>query len=186
VFLLGIGSFYLGGYLLLVCLLLYQLHLRGLKQDVKHTDDQILAEIPEFFSYISSELASSKDLIYIIEVYLVVAGSALAGELTRLLADLRTGNTDQALLSLDLRLDIPQLSGFLSAVRAAADGEIKADALDVFAVDMEIYEHEAAAKKSSEIPGKISRASFVVAGAAILFFLALMCFTVLIGIRQIY
>ena len=178
------GNIFFGLYLGLLIILFYRIHTNKLERKLELIDQMILADLPEFMSYVTNCLKSDKDILGIIETYLNAANPAYKNELSKLLMDLKTGNIDEALINFDMRLNIPHLSNFISVVRATLDGEPQTAALEVITIDMEFYEYEAAKKRAEEQPGKMSKATFAVAGAMMLFFLVILGYSLILGLNK--
>jgi Flp pilus assembly protein TadB len=183
--LLVTGNLVVALYMVLLIVLFYRLYTNKLEKKLSVVDKEILEDLSEFMNYVANCLKTDKDITGIIEDYLSAAGHALKHELKRLLADLKTGNIDEALLTFEMRLGIPHLSNFITVIRAALDGEAQSSALDFISLDMEFYEYELAKKKSAAIPGKISKASFIVVGAVLCFLVIVLFYALIIGLTSI-
>lgn len=178
------GNLFLSLYMFIIMAIFYRLHKNRLHNRISLINRQIIADLPEFFSYVSNSLKTDKDITAIIGVYLQAANPEFEYELKKLHADLKTGNIDEALLDFDMRLNIHHLSSFISAVRGTLDGEIQNAALDALTIDIEFYENEAAKKMAGRIPGKVAIASFIVAGVTLIYFVILMVYALLLGLNR--
>jgi Flp pilus assembly protein TadB len=82
---------------------------------------KIEKELPRFVSYMANTLKSSRNVLEIMDVYRTNYSSPLTAELTMTVADIRTGNAEQALRHLQARINSPFMSdlvrGLLSAMR---------------------------------------------------------------------
>jgi len=178
------GNVFFGLYLSLLGILFYRIHTNKLEKKLEEIDLMIIEDLPEFMSYVTNCLKSDKDILGIIETYLDAANPAFENELDKLRMDLKTGNTDEALINFDMRLNIPHVSNFISVVRATLDGEPQSAALEVITIDMEFYEYESAKKRADELPGKISKATFAVAGSMMLFFMVILGYSLILGLSK--
>lgn len=184
IFFLVNKNLFLALWMLIIAAIFYRLHRNRLHNRINHINRLIIAELPEFFSYVSNSLKTSKDITAIIGAYLQVANPAFKSEIMKLHADLKTGNIDEALLDFDMRLNIPHLSSFISAVRATLDGEIQDNALDALTIDIEFYENEEAKKRAEKVPGKVAKASFAVAVMTLIYFVTLMVYALILGLNH--
>ncbi len=130
-------------------------------------------ELPEFAAYIMHSYPGEQDLMTLATKYLPAAGESLRDELLLLIADLKTGNQDQAILSFDLRCNLPPLSNFLNALRSVVAGESSLGTMERVALDLELYERDIAMKKAGEVPGKIERAGFMVVATVAVYLIVL-------------
>ena len=78
-------------------------------------------ELPRFVAYMANELKSNRNVLGLIDAYKANYDSPLTEELSITVADMRTGNQEQALQHLESRVNSPLLSelvrGLLSALR---------------------------------------------------------------------
>lgn len=185
VFLFVNRNFLQGTILVLMAYVVNNRHRKRLDQKVIQIERMNTAELPELMSYITNSLRLDKDITKIIESYTAYANPYLNSELKHLVADLKTGNIDEALLSFDLHMNIPHLSNFLSAIRATLAGEYQENVLESITLDMEDFENERAKKRAAEIPGKIGRAIMIVISAMIGFDLFVLFYSVYIGVNNI-
>lgn len=185
VFLLANRNFLQGTILILIAYVVNNRHRKRLDQKVIQIERMNTAELPELMSYITNSLRLDKDITKIIESYTAYANPYLNSELKHLVADLKTGNIDEALLSFDLRMNIPHLSNFLGAIRATLAGEYQENVLESITLDMEDFENERAKKRAAEIPGKIGRAIMIVISAMIGFDLFVLFYSVYLGVNNI-
>lgn len=179
------GNPFLGFYMIVIVYIIYRQHMKKLTKSARQVDRHIIDDLPEFMSYVTNSLKTDKNITPIIENYLNAANSALKKELLKLLADLKTGNIDEALLNFDMRLNIPHLSNFISATRAALEGEMQNSALDAITMDMEFYEYETAKKYAAEKPGKMGKATMAVVVSMIFFIMVILFCSLYMGLNKI-
>ena len=67
-------------------------------------------EIPRFALSIGQSLENDRDVLKILTSYRRIAGKEFGAELDQTIADMKTGNYEQALLHLEARVDSPLLS----------------------------------------------------------------------------
>lgn len=178
------GSPFLGLYAILLAYLFHRQHMKRLTKKAQKVDRLILDDLPEFMSYVTNSLKTDKNVGPIIENYLSAANPALKRELLKLLADLKTGNIDEALLNFDIRLNVPHLSNFISAIRATLEGEMQSSALDAITIDMEFYEYETAKRYAAEKPGKMGVATIAVVVSMIIFILVILFCALYTGLNK--
>ncbi len=79
-------------------------------EKVAERRDKIDSELPRFVATIEQELASSRDVLTILENYKNHAGPEFAAELDVLTADMRSSSYEAALVRIEGRIASPMLS----------------------------------------------------------------------------
>lgn len=90
---------------------------------LKAKRERIELELPRFASTISNSLTASRDVVKILEQYRRVCGAELAGELEVTLADMKTGNPQNALRSFENRIGSTKLSELIRGLLSVLRGE---------------------------------------------------------------
>lgn len=97
---------------------------KSVTRKIKAKRERIEYELPRFVGHIDKTLMHSRDLIYVIESYLPVAGEELKEELTITLAEMRSsGNNQEALTALDNRIGSNSLSDVARALKAVENSK---------------------------------------------------------------
>lgn len=97
---------------------------KSVTRKIKVKREKIEYELPRFVGHIDKTLMHSRDLIYVIESYLPVAGEELKEELTITLAEMRSsGNNQEALTALDNRIGSNSLSDVARALKAVENSK---------------------------------------------------------------
>jgi len=98
---------------------------KAVSRKIKIKRDKIEYELPRLVGHIEKTLTHSRDLVYVLESYIRVAGSELKDELLITVADMRsTGDYDKALKALDSRIGsswLCEVVGGLKTVQNSAD-----------------------------------------------------------------
>ena len=95
---------------------------QAVSEKLKKINGRILDELPRFVRTYNNSLKSSKDILKFMERYQKIAGEDFKYDLDILITDLKTGNTEEALQRFDERVNIPQLSTFISGVIGTSKG----------------------------------------------------------------
>lgn len=85
--------------------------------------ERIELELPRFASTISNSLTVSRDVVKILSNYRRVCGPELRGELDVTLADMKTGNQQDALRGLENRIGSTKLSDLVRGLMSVLRGE---------------------------------------------------------------
>jgi flagellar protein FlaJ len=135
-------------------------------EKLKIKRDEIESDLPRFVATIEQELKNSRDVLAIIENFKKNAGSAFAGELDIVAADMRSSSYEAALTRLEARLNSPMLSDVVRGLIGVLRGDDSAVYFQMLAHDFKQLELQNLKKEAQRIPPKIRIFSF----------LMLMCF----------
>jgi Flp pilus assembly protein TadB len=117
----------------------------------------ISQEMPRFVRTICRNLQNDRDLYNVISSYRKVAGPELSGELDILLAEMKSGNVQTALIHFEDRLGSPEAFRLCSALRDMSLGVDQTATLAYMADDMARAAKENIRKELSLRPGKMRR-----------------------------
>lgn len=151
-------SFYVGivmGLLISVFALMRQRDMLNAK--IKKKERTILDEMPRFVRSICRSLQSDRDLYNVISAYRKVAGPELGGELEVLLAEMNSGNVQNALVHFEERIGTSEASRLCGALRDMSMGIDQTVTLNYIADDMARQAKENIRKELSLRPGKMRR-----------------------------
>ena len=155
----------------LLSIMTYFNEVRKIDIELKKTSDQVLKELPRFIRTFSHSLKGTDDIIKIFETYRKVAGKAFQYDLDVLITDLKIGNHEEALRKFDERLNISQLSTFISGVIGTSKG-IDQNTFFVFMEEnMKALARENLRRELQKRPGKFNKATWAVAGCGLLMYI---------------
>ncbi len=129
---------------------------------------EIEAELPRLVETLNLTQTENKDLIRFFEQYLKVAGPAMKRILERLVIDMKTGNIEQALRDFDSRVQVPQLSAFVSTLLGVTHGIDQRTVLIVMEKDLRARQRENLRRLADKRPGKVRLASIALVFAMII------------------
>lgn len=132
------------------------------REKLKKISGKILDELPRFVRTYNNSLKSSKDILKFMERYRKIAGDDFKYDLDILITDLKTGNTEEALQRFDERVNIPQLSTFISGVIGTSKGIDQETFFYLMEQDMKILARENIKREIAKRPGKIKKATIAV------------------------
>ena len=135
---------------------------QAVKEKLKKINGRILDELPRFVRTYNNSLKSSKDILKFMERYQKIAGEDFKYDLDILITDLKTGNTEEALQRFDERVNIPQLSTFISGVIGTSKGVDQETFFYLMEQDMKILARENIKREIAKRPGKIKKATVAV------------------------
>ncbi len=150
--------FYFGIFIILLAMVFALLKLRdALNVKIRKKELAVSQEMPRFVKTISRSLQSDRDLYNVISAYRKVAGPELGGELDILLAEMQSGNVQNALSHFENRLGTPEAFRFCGALRDMSIGIDQTATLSYMADDMARQAKENIKKELSLRPGKMRR-----------------------------
>ena len=115
---------------------------QAVSEKLKKINGRIHDELPRFVRTYNNSLKSSKDILKFMERYQKIAGEDFKYDLDILITDLKTGNTEEALQRFDERVNIPQLSTFISGVIGTSKGVDQETFFYLMEQDMKILARE--------------------------------------------
>ena len=154
-----------------VALLSYFRSMQSIREKVNLLNREIEAELPRLVETLGYSLQDNRDLLSFFEKYRKVAGKAIGMELDRLLVDLKTGNQEAALRSMDARLGIPSFAALCAILCGVHQGVDQRTSLLVLEQDIRTKEHETIKRTMEKQPGRIKVASFILTVLMILMFM---------------
>lgn len=147
---------------MLLGIMLFFKERQTVKEKLKKINGKILDELPRFVRTYNNSLKSSKDILKFMERYRKIAGDDFKYDLDILITDLKTGNTEEALQRFDERVNIPQLSTFISGVIGTSKGIDQETFFYLMEQDMKILARENIKREIAKRPGKIKKATIAV------------------------
>lgn len=147
---------------MLLGIMLFFKERQSVKEKLNKINGKILDELPRFVRTYNNSLKSSKDILKFMERYRKIAGDDFKYDLDILITDLKTGNTEEALQHFDERVNIPQLSTFISGVIGTSKGIDQETFFYLMEQDMKILARENIKREIAKRPGKIKKATVAV------------------------
>lgn len=148
--------------MMMLGIILYFKERQAVSDKLKKINGHILEELPRFVRTYNNSLKSSKDILRFMEKYRKIAGDEFKYDLDILITELKTGNTEEALQRFDNRVNIPQLSTFVSGVIGTSKGIDQETFFYLMEQDMKILARENIKREISKRPGKIKKATIAV------------------------
>jgi flagellar protein FlaJ len=148
--------------MLLLGVIMYFKSKQHVDEAIKEINGHILDELPRFVRTYNNAMHTDKDLLKFIEKYRQVAGKDFCYDLDILITELKTGNTEEALQRFDTRINIPQLSTFISGVIGATRGVDQRTFFYMVENDMKNLAKENLKREIAKRPSKIRKATMAV------------------------
>lgn len=137
-------------------------------QESRRADERIKArmeliegELPRFVSTIHQELASSRDVLRILENYKKHAGPDFSAELDVLTADMRSSSYEAALIRFEARMGSATISDIVRGLIGVLQGDDGRMYFQMLSHDLKQLELQRLKAKAAKIPPKIRVFSFV-------------------------
>ena len=128
---------------------------------VKKRRKLIEAEIPRFALTIGQNLENDRDVLKILTSYRRVAGRDFAAELDQTIADMKTGNYENALIRFETRIGSPMLSDVVRGLVGVLRGDDQRMYFKMICFDMRQIEQNNLKKEAAKRPKKIQRYSMM-------------------------
>ncbi len=135
----------------------------------------IEAEIPRFALSIGQNLENDRDVLKMLTSYRRVAGRDFAAELDQTIADMKTGNYENALLRFETRIGSPMLSDVVRGLIGVLRGDDQRMYFKMICFDMRQIEQNNLKKEAAKRPRKIQRYSMMMLVCIMIIYLVVLC-----------
>ena len=142
---------------------------------VKKRRKRIEKEIPRFALSIGQSLENDRDVLKILTSYRRIAGKEFGAELDQTIADMKTGNYEQALLHLEARVDSPLLSDVTRGLIGVLRGDDQRMYFQMITFDMRQIEQNDLKKEAAKRPRLIQRYSMMMLLCIIMIYMVVLC-----------
>ncbi len=146
---------------------------------VKKRRRLIEAEIPRFVLTIGQNLENDRDVLKILTSYRRVAGRDFGAELDQTIADMKTGNYENALIRFETRIGSPMLSDVVRGLVGVLRGDDQRMYFKMICFDMRQIEQNNLKKEAAKRPKKIQRYSMMMLICIMIIYLVVLCTEVL-------
>lgn len=131
---------------------------------------EIEYELPRFCATILQEIKSSRDILGILERYMVTSRRALKKELEITLADMKSSNYEAALVRLESRVSLGALSDIVRGLIGVARGDDTVSYFEMLSHDMDAMELQRLEGEAAKQPERIKKYQFLILVAMILMY----------------
>ena len=142
---------------------------------VKKRRKRMEKEIPRFALSIGQSLENDRDVLKILTSYRRIAGKEFGAELDQTIADMKTGNYEQALLHLEARVDSPLLSDVTRGLIGVLRGDDQRMYFQMITFDMRQIEQNDLKKEAAKRPRLIQRYSMMMLLCIIMIYMVVLC-----------
>jgi len=156
------------------------------KKKAERTKSAIERELPRFCREIEQDLKSTRDVLFILENYKKNAGEIFKRELEITLADMRTGNYENALTRWEARIQSSMLSDVVKGLIAVIRGDNSTIYFQMLAHDFKQLEIQELKKEVVKRPGKIRKYSGMMLGCMILMYIVVFVIAILRGTKELF
>lgn len=162
-----------------LAILVYFKETRKADEKVAERRDKIEAELPRFVATVEQELASSRDVLTILENYKRHAGPEFASELDVLTADMRSSSYEAALVRFEGRIASPMLSDITRGLIGVLRGDDGRLYFQMLSHDLKQLELQRLKAKAAKIPPKIRVFSFIMLACFMLTYIVVLAMVIL-------
>jgi len=141
---------------------------------VKKRKKIIEAEIPRFALTIAQNLEADRDVLKILSQYKRVAGKDFKDELDQTIADMKTGNYENALIRFESRIGSPLLSDVVRGLIGTLRGDDQRIYFKMICFDMRQIEQSNLKKEAAKRPKKIQKYSMMMLICIIIIYLVVL------------
>ncbi len=160
--------FYFGAFVVPLVMVFALMRQRDtLNEKIRKKELAISQEMPRFVRTLCRSLQSDRDLVSVIGSYRKVSGPELGGELDILLAEMQSGNVQNALVHFENRLGTPEAFRLCGALRDMSMGIDQTATLSYLADDMARSAKENIKRELSLRPGKMRRTYYPAIGVCV-------------------
>lgn len=138
--------------------------------DVRKRRKIIEYELPRFAMTIAQSLEHNRDVLRLLASYRRVAGKELGSELDATIADMKTGNYEQALLRMETRVGSTMMSDLIRGLIGTLRGDDQHMYFKMLVFDMRQIEQANLKKEVSKRPGQIQKYSMLMLFCIILIY----------------
>ena len=142
---------------------------------VKKRRKLIESEIPRFALTIGQNLENDRDVLKILTSYRRVAGKDFGAELDQTIADMKTGNYENALIHFETRIGSPMLSDVIRGLIGVLRGDDQRMYFKMICFDMRQIEQNNLKKEAAKRPKKIQRYSMMMLICIMIIYLVVLC-----------
>ena len=142
---------------------------------VKKRRKRMEKEIPRFALSIGQSLENDRDVLKILTSYRRIAGKEFGEEIDQTIADMKTGNYEQALLHLEARVDSPLLSDVTRGLIGVLRGDDQRMYFQMITFDMRQIEQNDLKKEAAKRPRLIQRYSMMMLLCIIMIYMVVLC-----------
>ena len=142
---------------------------------VKKRKKIIEAEIPRFALTITQNLENDRDVLKILTSYRRVAGKEFGQELDQTIADMKTGNYENALIHFEGRVGSALLSDVVRGLIGTMRGDDQRMYFKMICFDMRQIEQNNLKKEAAKRPKKIQKYSMMMLICIILIYVVVLC-----------
>lgn len=142
-----------------------------LRDKLKKRNIAIRDELPQFIRTYNYSISANTKNVDIMEKYRQIAGEAFQYDLDVLITDLKTGNEEDAFLSFDRRINLPEISTFVNGVLGQLRGVDQHDYFAIMEREMKVIAKERLKREMEKRPGKVKWAVYGVGAMLIVMYL---------------
>ena len=144
---------------LFLSVFLYRMEMRNVSKRIRSKREKIEYELPRLVSNIEKTLSHNRDVLYMLESYAENAGPELKHELSITVADMKSGNYEDAIIRLESRVG----SSMMSDVCRGLIGILRGDDNRMYWASLALKFNDTARQqlrlKAQKVPRKVKRLS---------------------------
>ncbi len=145
--------------ILFLAFFLYRFEMKGVSKRIKAKRERIEYELPRLVSNIEKTLAHNRDVLYMLDSYAQNAGPEMKHELNITVADMKSGNYEDAIIRLESRVG----SSMMSDVCRGLIGILRGDDNRMYWASLALKFNDAARQqlrlRAQKVPRKVKRLS---------------------------
>lgn len=172
--------------IVVLALLVYFKQSRKADELVKARLEQIEGEFPRFVATIEQELASSRDVLKMLDNYKKHAGPDFARELDVLTADMRSSSYEAALVRFEARMGSATISDIVRGLIGVLRGDDGRMYFQMLSHDLKQVELQRLKAKAAKIPPKIRVFSFVMLMCFMLTYIVIIGYEILTSMAGLF
>lgn len=187
---LAIPMYFITPIISVVCIALgisvYFKRLQDLDEIIKKKSEKIDAELVLFANTIKQQLATTRDIIKILQDYRKISGQEFLHELDMTIADMKTGSYENALRNLEMRVHSSGLSEIIHGLLAVIRGNDQQNFFEMLVHDLQVNERERLKRIALKRPEKLKPITFLLVGSFLLMYLYVIGYQIVVQMQTIF
>ena len=188
--LFAIPAYFIMPLISIVCIVLgvsvYFKNMEDLDEIIRKKSEKINGELVLFASTIKQQLATSRDVMKILQSYRKVCGTEFLHELDMTIADMKTGNYETALRNLESRIPSVGLSEIIHGLLAVMRVNDQRGYFEMLAHDLSVEDKERLKRIALKRPEKLKPATMLLIGAFLLMYLYVIGYQIMIQMNTMF
>jgi len=159
---------------------------RGVQEKIREKREKIESELPRLAFTIEKTIPYNRDVLAILDGYKENVEEPLKSELNITVADMRSGNYEEALRRLESRVGSAMLSDVVVGLSSVIQGNETANYWNMLSMKFADYQRQQLKQQAMRIPAKVRRLSMVLMFCFLFFYIVVILVEILNSLGAIF